>query len=159
MPTVLNRRFTFLINRRFQFSVIAWIWFLAIMISCVYFFAVYEFFRSLGAQAQNAGLPPTHAFFVYLESLENKLNIFLILSTLLIFIISWFAGLILSHRVAGPIHKMTEHLNKYTPQNSPTLHFRESDYFQELTTAFNKFIGKEDKSNRWIWLIPFCNQL
>lgn len=53
-------------------------------------------------------------------------------------------GLYLSHQVAGPLHRLQEHMKRIISGNIPTqaLHFksRKNDFFPELFEQFNGFV-------------------
>jgi hypothetical protein len=57
-------------------------------------------------------------------------------------------ALYLSHRIAGPIHRLKRHLleqaersntEALNPLTSPKLQFRKNDFFGELASAFNQY--------------------
>lgn len=63
---------------------------------------------------------------------------------LVLLIVLCSGGLVLSHRVAGPIYRMRMHIQDAikTGDISKDLSFRKKDYFHELATEYNELLAK-----------------
>lgn len=137
-----NKRKVFLINKDFQFSIIRWFSVLAFILVGIYYLSMHLFFDSITKEAIAAGLAPDHVFFVYInEQKRFMVNVFLITSLIAILVI-FIGGLLLSHKVAGPIYRLVQHLSTHNKDSVPPLKFRKGDYFPEVEAAFNDFIKK-----------------
>ena len=55
----------------------------------------------------------------------------------------FYIGFVISHRIAGPLYRFNNHLNKIaeTGEFGP-IKFRDGDFFIELTESFNKAIKR-----------------
>lgn len=123
-----------LINRPFQRSIIGWFSLAAAGVIIIFFVAQSALYYNLSQELTQAGVTS--------ELLKNHRgfmsSIFLgcgILSFILIFTVS----MILSHKVAGPIYRMTNYLKDHSPKSKEPLKFRKGDYFPELEQAFNEY--------------------
>ncbi len=138
-----NKRGQLLVNRNFQLSIIFWIFLLGLMIEIIFYTANLYFFTKLHNEATSAGLAPDNIFFQYLEAQKLFMNKVFLISTLLsALIISW-GGLYLSHKIAGPLYKLTKHLRSSSLSTIEPVHFRKGDYFPEIQDAFNELIKKK----------------
>lgn len=70
------------------------------------------------------------------------LGVFL-LSAMVFFLFSLFASLIFSHKIAGPLYRLTLFLRQSPTvtdiNNYPKLFFRKEDFFQEIPEKVNSF--------------------
>jgi len=140
---IKNTRKVIFINKPFQISILSWFAILGILICLVFYFANLYFFKSMHEEAVLAGLAPDNIFFQYLSGQKQTMN--KIFFTSIIFscaIIGW-GGMYLSHKVAGPIHRLTQHLNTNNFNDAKPLKFRNKDYFPEIESAFNEFIKRK----------------
>lgn len=138
-----NKRKVLLINKRFQLSMLSWFFLLAIGLIALFYTANWYFFQNLTKLAQEAGLPSDHVFFQFIEGQKIIMNrIYIITSSLSIVVIT-VGGLVLSHKIAGPLYRLTRHLEKNSMENVTPVKFRTGDYFQEIQHAFNEFIKKK----------------
>ena len=140
---IINPRKIFLINKPFQLSIIGWFSFLAFLMVIVFYTTIWYFFYNFKKEAASAGLPPGHVFFTFLNEQKMAIDHIFIFSSSLAILLIVIGGLILSHKVAGPIYQLTEHLKKHSKENIPPLQFRKGDYFMEIPDALNDFIKRE----------------
>jgi hypothetical protein len=96
------------------------------------------FFWSFEMKGHEIGLKKDHVFFLFLEQQQDYMNQLLLgLSFFIVFGLS-FWGLILSHRVAGPLFRLHKHMWAVAKGEVTTkVNFRQKDFFQELTRAYN----------------------
>lgn len=97
-------------------------------------------FSQIGAQA---GLPPDHVYFQFIQMQETTFNRVILTIALVVALLLLFGGLYLSHRIAGPVHRMKKELQKMASENPVTLnpiHFRKNDFFPELAETFNALV-------------------
>ncbi len=74
---------------------------------------------------KEVGISENHIFFQFLDDQNSKLNTIFIVSTVIFLIISFVGSLLLSHKVAGPIYRMTQYLKQYQNEFSGSeLQFR-----------------------------------
>ena len=94
-------------------------------------------------QAILAGLNSENVFYQYLNAQVAYMNMIFFISAIVSTVAAIWGGLYISHRVAGPLHRLTGHLRRSSLSNVEPLKFRKNDYFPEVQSAFNEFIGKK----------------
>ena len=75
---------------------------------------------------------------------EQKIEIFTLLSLWVIGTLSlaFVVCIFISHKIAGPLHKLKEYLKDLPNQKIvPKLVFRQGDYFSEIADIWNKSFG------------------
>lgn len=140
---MFKKRKIYLINKSFQLSILGWFAFLSLILIGIFYFSIWYFFKEFANEAIEAGLPPGHVFFKFLDSQRTYMNYVFLLSSVVSCIVILFGGLFLSNKVAGPLYRMTQHLKTNSKKNVVNLKFRKGDYFLELQDAFNEFMKRE----------------
>ncbi len=132
----------YLMNPKFQFSIISWFCFLLVLVLFIFAVANWSFFNELATIAKSSGITEGHIFFDYLE--EQKVLMFKIFLTasFVAFIAILLGGIYLSHRISGPIYKLTMTLNEAELGALKKIYFRRNDYFPELNEAYNSFVER-----------------
>lgn len=136
------KRKIILINKPFQLSIIGWFALLSLVLIAVFYLSTWYFFYNFSREAMAAGLPPGHVFFKFLGEQQSFMNRIFILSSVGFFIILIAGGLIISHKIAGPLYRLTQHLNANSKNSVSNVKFRKGDYFLEIQEAFNEFIKR-----------------
>ena len=139
----LYKRKSFLINRTFQLSIISWFSLLCLLLIGIFYIANISFFHFLSNQALEAGITSDHIYFSLLNEQEVLMNKIFVYSSLFSIIVIQLGGLFLSHKVAGPLYRLNQHLRSHNRQNVTPLKFRKGDYFREIEESFNEFIKKD----------------
>lgn len=116
---------------------------LASLVCAIFWGATQYFFYRFTQQGVALGLPADHIFFQFIRSQQIQMNwIFALTATLVAVAISIW-GLLMSHRVSGPLYRLKIHLEKMTASgNLSPVKFRDKDYFPELAESFNKFMTR-----------------
>ena len=141
-----NDRKNYLINPTFQLTIVGVFIGISIIVNLIYFFSMnisFEEFFSLGKQL---GLPKESQFFKFITHQKDKFtNIFLVTSLLSSVVLIIF-GILLSHKIAGPVYRITEDLKEMIKnKKTKEVHFRKGDFFIELTETFNNFLDSHQK--------------
>ncbi len=143
-----NLRRKFLINPRFQLFFMGFIGALSVIsIGSIYLANLYFFakFRNYGT---SMSLPPEHVFFSFLKQEEADMKRIFLATALEMFVLITIFGLIVSHRIAGPIYRLTQHLREtartriYKP-----IYFRKGDLFQEISEAYNSQVPENSQDH------------
>lgn len=136
------KRKIIIINPKFQWQYLAHSLVASLFFFTVLYFAMLFSFDYFEAEIYNYSSDlavTTEELFIFLKSRMGMVFISAVL-----FSVFWVAvlGLFISHRIAGPIYRMQQHLIflKNNPDSYSTVKFREKDYFIELESAFNEFI-------------------
>ena len=139
-PFSKNRK-VYLINPRFQYSFIVFSSAVGFLTLCILYFAILYFFWSFEHQGIKLGIPVNHIFFRFIDEERNSMNLVFIVAALIGLITTSIGALILSHKVAGPLGRLEEHLNKITSKEMiAPVKFRNGDFFIEIEQSFNTFI-------------------
>ena len=131
----------FLILPSFQVGFLGYFVFLFIISSLCFYSAIHLFFYNLRERALAIGVPKGHVFFLYIENQQYDLNQFLIYLVIANFVLLILVGLVISHRVAGPIYKLKQFLGQITSE-SEEFKLRNKDYFKELEPVVNELKRK-----------------
>ena len=149
MKKTSNKRSTFLINPQFQISVIKQMFALTCVVIGIFYAANFYHFWTLEQQGLALDLPATHVFFRFIAEQRQTMNIIFLVTALVTLLAIVGFGLMLSHRVAGPLYRMKQYLldpASNTPSAAP-LKFRDNDHFPELAEALNTRLGKSDAAS------------
>ena len=140
-PSFFSR--TYLINPKFQWRVIFFgVSIGGFVLALTYVFMQY-FFSSCEANLISAGIPAQNAMFDFLKQQRAQMDSLFIVIICFTLVVSTVIGVFLSHRVAGPIYRITKHLQGIaTGEPAKPLRFRDGDYFMELADAYNATLAK-----------------
>jgi sensor histidine kinase YesM len=139
-----------LINPKFQYSFMRYIVGIAGGTLIVFYVAKMFFFYRVRAYMQSLGFPADHVLYEFLTHQSHTMDvIFAVAAAVECAFLTWM-GLKLSHRVAGPLHRLKQEMLRTAQGGEVTrLKFRDGDYFEELADAYNeqmKEIGKRSKA-------------
>ncbi len=135
-----NRRSIILINSKFQilfcFYVCSWIF----ALSSFYPMIVYNLYGQIIDQAIQYSAPD--AAKVGAQSARSMMMWMLIILELLFIGVVFLISLFVSHRIAGPLYKLSLFFDKARAGDFKSkLGFRQKDHFQELAQDYNDFIA------------------
>lgn len=135
------KRFRYVINKRFQLRFIAFMDFVALLVIGIFYSANLFFFADLRQKALAKGISEQHIFFKYLTLQEENLSRIFASTSFLVVGSLTVLGIFYSHRIAGPLYRLTKHFESIA-SGSPPRHvaFRQGDFFQEIPTAYNKHL-------------------
>jgi len=133
-----NLRRQYLINPRFQWALITFFSSLAFLTVLMNLYAFRLIFQKYRDNLFSLGLAPDHPMLLILEEQRQDMLRMVLSSSGLLFVFLLVGGVLVSHRIAGPIHRLRTHLEKILENPSgPRLTFRKNDYFQELAPLIN----------------------
>lgn len=141
--TKTNRRFkkNYIINKKFQFRLISYFVGLFALTTLSLYGTSFLFFWRLKQKALTIGIPKNHVFFMFLNNQKYDLDILFISLSFLNLVILVIAGILISHRIAGPLFKLNKYLKNISPA-SEEFRLREKDFFKELEPVVNDLKGK-----------------
>jgi methyl-accepting chemotaxis protein len=130
------RRSIFLINRpfqlRFSFYVVSWL----VALSFVYPMIVYTVFDYF---FRIAALDPMGPPLTALKSTRQEILTLLAALQVIFLGFTFLISIFMSHRIAGPLFKLTQFFTKVKEGNyKEPLFFRKKDHFQDLAVEFNE---------------------
>lgn len=135
-----NNRKTLLINKNFQLDFLKKTYLFQLLIMgiffIIFFWLYYPLFKEITALNLNLDHP-------LMETLDN-FHFMLVTATILGFILftSLFtmAGLLLSHKIAGPLFNLKRHFKSMREEHHfNKIIFRKNDYFHDLEEEVNEF--------------------
>lgn len=105
---------------------------LVVISSLIFPIAIFELVDKIAAKSGNLNI----------QEWKNQLITLLALMELVFFAFVFIFSLYLTHRIAGPIHKLKMYLEQQSSADEfIPLVFRKGDYFQELAQEVSKFVG------------------
>lgn len=138
-----GQRKNFLINPKFQLRFISFTTILSFIAIFIMYSTNFYFFEKLKARGVQLGLPKGGVFFQYIEYQNTILNRITALTACLLFICIFVAGLLFSHRIAGPLYRFKKHLDGILNLSDlKEVEFRQKDFFPEIAEAFNQFCSR-----------------
>jgi magnesium-transporting ATPase (P-type) len=145
MDTRQRKKRSLLINPKFQWTLIGY----AAVTALLVLFSVYGLFTFGFSEFNNignqAGLPPDHIYFQFIKMQEATFLRVIAAIAVVIGLILTVGGLILSHKIAGPIYRMQKEFNGMSgkdPLEIKEIQFRKGDFFPELADSFNVLVKK-----------------
>jgi nitrogen fixation/metabolism regulation signal transduction histidine kinase len=136
-----DERKNYLINPKFQLSIVGIFIGIALIINMINFLSITYSFHEIIAAGNQANLPENSPFFKFIHSQENHFTSIFLWTSLISATTLVIFGILLSHKIAGPIYRINEDLKAMTKDGKlKTLHFRKGDFFVETTETFNNFI-------------------
>jgi methyl-accepting chemotaxis protein len=117
--------------------------FVSALIIYVAILIIFWKFKLIGLEL---GIPKDNYFYKFIAQQEAAISLVFLIALPIIFSITTFFGLRLSHRIAGPINNLTRHLENINKgSETKKVKFRNDDYFLELEKEFNTFISQHEK--------------
>ena len=144
-----ERRKKVLLNPKFQVKLLSCFFALSFSMATIFYVAVLFFFWNFYQMGVDLGLPDDHVFFRFIDEQKSYMNwVYLGTSFLSMFALV-FGGLVLSHKIAGPLYHLCEYIErKVKGEASERLSFREGDFFPEVQDSVNKLIDHYEGSER-----------
>lgn len=125
-----------LINKPFQLKLLSYFVGLFILTTITLYSTTYLFFWNMKEKGLKVGIPEGHVYYQFLLNQKHDLDLLFIGLALTNFLLLLGVGFIVSHRIAGPIHKVKESLAH--PDNNEPIQMRENDFFKELGPLVNE---------------------
>ena len=130
-----------IINPRVQFKLIAIFAGVFLLTVGTLYSTIYLFFWKFHAKAINVGIPEGHIFFKFLAEQKYSLDMLFLALAVINFFILILVGIVISHRIAGPVEKLKNHLDTIHSE-AEDFRLRVSDFFSEISPVVNKLREK-----------------
>lgn len=131
----------YLLNPQFQLKFISYFIGMFLISSLSLYSVSFMFFWKLKQKALNVGIPDGHVFFRFIDGQKADLDALFLILVLLNFILLIGAGIVISHRVAGPFYKIQKYLGHDIFEDQ-TFKLREKDFFKEIEPVMNNLKNK-----------------
>lgn len=139
------KRKIILINPSFQLNIINSIVYFFLLIISAFYAVNWYFFYQLKEKGIAAGIPINNDYFIFIANSSRQLNIFFLITALVSLVVIYYFGLILSHRIAGPLFKIDKTIDEMIKTNKKfKINLRKDDYFQDHALKLNEFVDKID---------------
>ncbi len=136
-----NRRI-YLINPKFQLSIISYALFISVITIAVFYMSNLYFIGKLVSVGTSLNYSPDHPFFAFIREQKKMMHSVFLVTASTVCLTIVIGGLILSHRIAGPVFRLQEYLESLVENRTfKKLSFRKRDYFSDLAESMNKAIG------------------
>jgi len=131
-------RKSYLINPAFQLRFVGFTLFIAVLTLAIIYASNLYFVWKLVKIGKEAQFVEGHPFFLYLNEQQKLMDQVYLVTAFGIGLLIVIGGLWLSHRVAGPIHRIDTHIKACLEQRRfQSLQFRKGDFFPELADHVN----------------------
>ncbi|MCM2323333.1 MAG: hypothetical protein NDJ90_08740 [Oligoflexia bacterium] len=125
----------YIVNPRFQWELTGFFIGISLVLTGAMVWWVKRFFRDF------AVVCGTNRYQEYLVAGESNFLWMVTLAGVIAFVFATLGGILLSHRVAGPLYRFRRHMMKMKDAEFVgPIHFRKNDYFPELAQTFNEEI-------------------
>ena len=139
--TVKERSWTsILINKAFQLKLLSYFVGLFILTTITLYSTTYLFFWNMKNKGLNVGIPEGHVYYQFLLNQKHDMDMLFIGLAVINLLLLLGVGFIVSHRIAGPIHKLKMFLQD--PKSQDKIQLRENDFFKELGPIVNDIKDK-----------------
>ncbi len=129
-----------LINPAFQLKLLSYFITLFILTTASLYSTTYLFFWNMKQKGLKVGIPDGHVYYQFLQNQKHDLDLLFIGLAVFNFLLLLTVGFIISHRIAGPIHKIKSVLG--SPEEHEKIQLRENDFFKELGPLVNEIKDK-----------------
>lgn len=141
-----NQRKVYLINPNFQLRVTLYFIGLAVLNIAIFYGCIRYFFNIFQSKGIEVGIPKNHVFFMFIDDQVAQMNTVFIVSAIITVALLLIAGILISHRIAGPMYRLNNDLRQMAENKElKTLKFRKKDFFQEIPEAFNLVVDSFDE--------------
>jgi hypothetical protein len=132
-----------LINPAFQLKFLSYFVFLFITSTITLYSTGLIFFWKMKQKALHVGIPEDHVFFRFLSNQKIEFDSLFIGLAILNFLLLIGTGFLISHRIAGPIHKIKVFLEQKGSEEAE-FKLRDNDFFKELEPIVKNKKSKND---------------
>ena len=136
-----SRQFkNYFIYPAFQWKVILMFMLVSLISPLILVFFQLQLFQEQLKSGELSQLPDTHPYFTFLKAFQTQFVVMFGFSVLASFVICFFIGLLVSHKVAGPLVKIRNYFDRVGDgqEIEREIQFREGDFFQDVAKAYNK---------------------
>jgi hypothetical protein len=132
-----------LINPTFQLKLLSYFIFLFVTSTLTLYSTGLIFFWKMKQKALHVGIPENHVFFRFLSNQKIEFDTLFIALALVNLFLLLGTGFLISHRIAGPIHKLKIFLEQGKSEKAD-FKLRDNDFFKELEPLIKNKIEKND---------------
>lgn len=139
-----SKRKNFLINKEFQMRFIFYTSCISFIGVFILYFTNLFFFYKLRTEGLSLGLNSFHPYFYFIQEQKVLLHTLFLIFGFISLLFLFIAGLLMSHKIAGPIYRTKQNIKLIIEQDSyPTkikFKFRQGDFFQDLGPDLDQLV-------------------
>ena len=145
----MSMRSNYFINPKFQKKIVLYFLSFTIVSSLIFFFSSYFFISELLSLGRELGLKNDHIYFKFINQHGSNLYLINAVATFFIFCVQIGFGIFMSHKIAGPLYRLTNDLNSAESiDDIKQIKARQGDFFQEVFEALNNKLNSIDSSGK-----------
>ena len=130
-----------LINPQFQLRVMGYMIAISLLTLLIVYGSNAYFFWRFEEFGRAMDLPLDHAYYNFISEQKSYMNRNFIFTALGVICAIVAGGLVLSHRGAGPIYRLTTHMKEVAAGKAKgKVTFRKNDFFTDLADAYNDHV-------------------
>lgn len=137
-----KKRFLYLINPKFQLTMIGYSVLLAFSIILVIYFFQGHYYNHMVNVGVELGLEKGHPFYQIIAEQKEVMDKFYTIMSLVIFVLVFIIVTYISHQIAGPMYRLKMYFDKKEMGDRP-LAFRKRDFFQEIPESINNYFNSK----------------
>ena len=142
MPEGKRGRRNYLVNPGFQFKMVGYTLLLLVVTTGIFYMSNLYFIWKFIEVGRSLGFPENHPFFRFIAEQRRAMNTIFVVTAAIASVTVIFGGVLLSHRVAGALHRLENHFDEVTESRElKDVNFREADFFSELASSFNRMMS------------------
>jgi len=135
MSTATRSLKNLFINPKFQLRFVGYFLGLFFVMTLSLYSTTFLFFWKLRHKAISVGIKEDHIFHQFLSNQKSEMDFLFIGLTLFNFLLLLIFSVLISHRIAGPLKKLTGQLQSPGPED---FSLRKNDFFQDLVPLINE---------------------
>ena len=140
--TQKRSRRTYLVNPGFQLKMIGYTLLLLEVTTGIFYMSNLYFIWKFIDIGRQLGFPDNHPFFRFIVEQRRMMNTIFAVTAAIASVTVILGGVLLSHRVAGALHRLETHIDEVTESKElKDVNFREGDFFSELAESFNRMVS------------------
>jgi uncharacterized protein involved in cysteine biosynthesis len=129
-----------LINRPFQLKLLSYFVVLFVLTTISLYSTTFLFFWNMKNKGLSVGIPEGHVYYQFLNNQKHDLDLLFVGLAAFNLVLLLTVGFVVSHRIAGPIHKVKLFLKD--PKSQEPVQMRQNDFFKELGPLVNEIKNK-----------------
>jgi len=144
MSKRLKKRDVFIVDNSFQFKYSLLFGITGLIISTVIFIIVFNYIKFHDGFLLKTGLEQSQELVSFLKSQEKLLFTKLFMISLIVTLLMFLIGLVVSNKIAGPVYAIRRRINEISLSGNLSSRFsvRKKDEFKNLSEDLNKMMNK-----------------
>lgn len=133
-----------LIMPGFQLKLMAYFASFFLISTATLYSTIWLIFWKINQKALKVGIPDGHVFYRFMQDQKTELEMLFIGVVVFFLLVLVTIVLYLSHRIAGPVYKLKNHLQSLPKEDAEAIDFqlRKKDFFKELVHIIKELESK-----------------